>query len=76
MFLLQSSSGTEFDWAMQRLQNRIAIVTGGAHGIGKAIAQIFAGECAKVFIADLDEIASKETVANSAKGHEVGKCAG
>ena len=59
---------------MQRLQNKIAIVTGGAHGIGKAIAEIFAVECANIFIADLDEIAGKETVANSAKRHEVGEC--
>ena len=48
---------------MARLQNKIAIVTGGAHGIGKAISEIFAGEKASVFIADLDETAGKEVVA-------------
>jgi NAD(P)-dependent dehydrogenase (short-subunit alcohol dehydrogenase family) len=49
---------------MERLKNKVAVVTGGAHGIGKAIAEIFAQESASVFIADLDEIAGKETAAN------------
>ena len=43
--------------AMNRLQNRIAIVTGAARGIGLACAQRFAAEGARVVLADLDEAA-------------------
>jgi len=38
-----------------RLKDKIAIVTGAAHGIGRAIADLFAEEGAWVLIADLDE---------------------
>ena len=37
-----------------RLQNKVAIVTGAAHGIGKAYARGFAQEGAHVVIADVD----------------------
>ena len=38
-----------------RLQNKVAIVTGGASGIGEACSRIFVREGAKVIISDIDE---------------------
>lgn len=38
-----------------RLENRTAIVTGGAQGIGRAIAERYVAEGARVMIADIDE---------------------
>src|SRR5215472_1615550 len=37
-----------------RLQNKVAIITGAAHGIGKAYARRFAEEGAHVVLADVD----------------------
>jgi NAD(P)-dependent dehydrogenase (short-subunit alcohol dehydrogenase family) len=45
---------------MQRLQDRVAVVTGGASGIGLATARRLAQEGAKVVIADLDETTGKD----------------
>jgi NAD(P)-dependent dehydrogenase (short-subunit alcohol dehydrogenase family) len=46
-----------------RLENKVAIVTGAAHGIGQAIAELFGREGARVFIADLDAKAGLKTAA-------------
>jgi 3-hydroxybutyrate dehydrogenase len=44
-----------------RLQDKVAVITGAASGIGKEIALMFAQEGAKVVIADLDPKAAQET---------------
>ena len=52
-----------------RLKDKVALITGGGSGIGRAIAREFAGEGAKLLIAELDE-ASGQAIAD-----EIGEAA-
>ena len=46
-----------------RLENRIALITGAGRGIGRAIAEAYGREGAKVAVADLTLDSAQETVA-------------
>jgi NAD(P)-dependent dehydrogenase (short-subunit alcohol dehydrogenase family) len=46
-----------------RLSGKSAIVTGAAHGIGRAIAELFAEDGASVLVADIDDAAGKAVAA-------------
>lgn len=45
-----------------RLRDKVAIITGGASGIGKAICHAYAREGAQVIVVDLDEKKGKGSV--------------
>lgn len=47
---------------MKKLQDKVTVITGGATGIGKATAEVFAAEGAIVLIADVKQEELKETV--------------
>ncbi len=47
---------------MNQLEKKVAVITGGGSGIGKAISLLFTKEGAKVVVSDIDEKGGKETV--------------
>ena len=53
---------------MQHFAGRVAVVTGGASGIGKALARAFAAEGMKVVLADVEKQALDASVAELSKG--------
>jgi NAD(P)-dependent dehydrogenase (short-subunit alcohol dehydrogenase family) len=61
--------------AMRRLEGRTAIVTGAAHGIGRAISECFADEGARVTLVDIDGEAGEDAAAAiRARGGEARFC--
>ncbi|WP_400263172.1 SDR family NAD(P)-dependent oxidoreductase [Sphingobacterium sp. SG20118] len=54
---------------MKKLENKIAIITGGSGSIGKITAQLFLDEGAKVMLVDLSEEQLKEAVAELRSKH-------
>ncbi len=59
-----SNSGHSASRDSQRFQGRIAVITGGASGIGRSCAEMLAAQGATVVIADLDHV-NAQTVAAS-----------
>ncbi len=53
---------------MQTLTDQVAVVTGGASGIGLALARAFAAEGSRVVIADIEEAALKEALSSLPDG--------
>ena len=51
-----------------KLENKVAIVTGGGRGMGRAMALRFAREGARVVIAEVDRESGEKTFA------DIGKC--
>ena len=48
---------------MKTLENKVAIITGAGSGIGKAVAELFAREGAKVVVSDINEQHGNDAVA-------------
>ena len=53
-----------------RLKDKVAIVTGGAHGMGEAESRLFAAEGAKVVVADILEHEAEMVAADIRAGQQ------
>jgi NAD(P)-dependent dehydrogenase (short-subunit alcohol dehydrogenase family) len=67
LFFLSSLLPQRFHGAMARLKDKVAIITGAGHGIGRAIAQIYAEERAAVFMCSRDVEAGEKAAAEFRK---------
>ncbi|MBP1648955.1 MAG: fabG [Bacteroidetes bacterium] len=61
-----------------RLKDQVAVITGGAQGIGQAVAEAFAAEGAKIVVSDINADLAKKTADEIAAKHgvETLACAG
>ncbi len=65
-----NATGAQRSGRHGRLDGKVAIITGGASGMGRAAALIFLDEGARVVVADLNTITGAETLALAAeRGH-------
>lgn len=68
-------SETSLNQGLGRLKDKIAVITGGASGIGRSIAILYAREGAHVVISDLNDC-SRNPTESAQKTHEVIKSLG
>ena len=59
-----------------QLSGKVALVPGGAKGIGRAVVDCLLDEGATVFFVDMDESASKDLIQNAANPDQIGFLAG
>jgi len=57
-----------------RLEGKVAIITGGASGIGEAVAKLFAANGCKVALVDIDGERLKKVAAEISSANSIGMC--